>query len=74
MNPLPPCNPRSSIRATLDRTVHLSFREVVARSALGCRHFIEPPALSAFGMFGLHQADRIRTIAHDDTRKLLASR
>ena len=74
VNPLPPYNPRSSIRATLDRTVHLSFREVVARSALGCRLFIEPPALSAFGMFDLHQADRIRTIAHKYTRELLASR
>lgn len=56
----------------MDRTVHLSFREMVARSAAGCRLYIEPPDLSRFGLFDLHHAERIRAIGHEHARGVIA--
>lgn len=71
VNPLAPLNGHLNRLDTLDRTVHLSFREMVARSATGCRLLIEPPELSEFGIFSLSQAERIRAIGREHTRKLL---
>ncbi len=72
VNPLAPLNGRLNFRETIDRTVHLSFREVVARSSEGCRLYIEPPGLSKFGLFDLHDAEKIRTIGREHARALLA--
>jgi len=71
VNPLAPLNGRMGWLETVDRTVHLSFREMVARSARGCRLCIEPPGLSKYGMFDLHHAERIRTIGREHARKVL---
>ena len=71
VNPLAPLNARLNFRETIDRTVHLSFREVVARSSEGCRLYIEPPELAAFGILDLHRAERIRAIGRAHARKVL---
>jgi NTE family protein len=72
VNPLVPLNSRLRFRETLDRTVHLSFREMVARSAKGCRLLIEPPDLAAFSAFSLYDADLIRSIGYAHARQVIA--
>lgn len=74
VNPLPHYSGQRSLRRTLDRTFHLSFREMVLRSARGCRMFIEPPSLTAYGMFDLSRGAEIQRIGYDHTRSVLASR
>ncbi len=74
VNPLPPFNAQRSLRRTLDRTFHLSFREMVMRSANGCHLYIEPPELARFGMFDLRKAKEINTIGYEYAKELLASR
>jgi NTE family protein len=74
VNPLPPYDPKRSLRRTLDRTFHLSFREMVARSAQGCHVFIEPPALAKYGMFDLGFAKEIFEVGYRYTSELLAKR
>lgn len=65
VNPLPPFRPgRRSMLRTMDRIWHLNFREMVLRSAQGCRLFVEPPALSAFNMFDLGKMAAIEQIGH----------
>lgn len=72
VNPLPPWTGRRSVRGTIDRVFHLSFREMVGRSAQGCRWYIEPPELSRFGMFDLRHSEEIMAIGHDFARAVLA--
>ncbi len=74
VNPLPPYTGQRTLRRTLDRTFHLSFREMVARSAKGCRLFVEPTGLNAFGMFDLSQAAQIQRIGYEHTKALLANK
>ncbi|MDX9751085.1 MAG: patatin-like phospholipase family protein [Flavobacteriales bacterium] len=63
VNPLSPFGPgRLGRFAMLDRVWHLSFRELVMRSAKGCHLFIEPPALSAFVMFDLRKLEAAERI------------
>jgi NTE family protein len=73
VNPLPPYDPKRSLRRTLDRTFHLSFREMVMRSAQGCHLFIEPPGLAKYGMFDLGQAQEIFEIGYRYTTELFAN-
>ncbi len=73
-NPLPPYTARRTWRGTMDRVFHLSFRELVARSSKGCRLYIEPPALSRFGMFDLRHAREIERIGYGYTQELLRDR
>lgn len=72
-NPLPLYSAERSLRRTLDRTFHLSFRELVMRSAKGCRMYIEPPELARFGMFDLRHATEIHRIGYEHTKRLLGS-
>ena len=72
VNPLAPLNGRIGFWDTFDRTVHLGFREMVARSAQGCRLLIEPPDLAAFSAFSLYDADLIRAIGFAHTKQVLA--
>ncbi len=72
VNPLAPLDGRIGFWDTFDRTVHLSFREMVARSAAGCRLLIEPPDLAAFSAFDLHDADLICAIGYAHARQVLA--
>lgn len=74
VNPLPHYTGQRSLRRTLDRTFHLSFREMVSRSAKGCRMFIEPQGLTEFGMFDLSRGADIQRIGYEHARKVLAAR
>jgi NTE family protein len=74
VNPLRVFDPKASFRTTLDRTFHLSFREMVMRSAQGCHLFVEPSALSRYGMFDLRHTDRIEQVGYEHTRNLLRAR
>lgn len=71
VNPLPPYTNRTNWRITVDRVFHLSFRELVARSAKGCRLYIEPQELARFGMFDLRHAGQIGRIGYIYTQNLL---
>ncbi|MFT3886535.1 MAG: patatin-like phospholipase family protein [Flavobacteriales bacterium] len=73
VNPLPSYDAKRSLRRTLDRTFHLSFREMVMRSAQGCHLYIEPPALAQFGMFDLRYVMEIERIGYRYTREVLAA-
>jgi len=72
VNPLPHYTAQRSLRRTLDRTFHLSFREMVLRSAKGCRLFVEPQALSTFGMFDLSRGAEIQRIGYEHAKSVLA--
>lgn len=73
VNPLPHYTGQRSLRRTLDRTFHLSFREMVTRSAKGCRLFVEPAGLTEFGMFDLSQAAVIQRIGYEHARGMLTT-
>lgn len=47
---------------------------MVTRSARGCRLYVEPPGLSAYGMFDLSRGAEIQTIGHAYTARLLKER
>ena len=74
VNPLPPFNSQRSFRRTMDRTFHLSFRELVMRSAKGCYLYLEPPELARFGMFDLSRAAEIQRSGYVYARAVLAER
>jgi len=74
VNPLPHYTGQRTLRRTLDRTFHLSFREMVARSAKGCRLFVEPSGLTEFGMFDLSRAAVIQRIGYEHTKAILAKK
>lgn len=72
VNPLPPFVPgRRSMLRTMDRIWHLNFREMVVRSARGCRLFVEPPELSRFNMFELGKLDAIGEIGYNWALQLI---
>jgi NTE family protein len=74
-NPLPAfVEHRRSLLATMDRAWHLSFREMVVRSSLGCELFVEPAGLSRFALFDLRKAEEIFAVGYDHTRRLLQAR
>ena len=74
VNPLPEYQAQRSLRRTLDRTFHLSFREMVKRSAEGCHLYIEPPGLSRYGMFDLRHAASIQQVGYDHTKRMMRER
>jgi hypothetical protein len=57
----------------MDRIWHLNFREMVMRSAQGCRLFIEPPELSRFNLFELGKLESIVEIGHRWTEHMLSA-
>jgi NTE family protein len=59
VNPIRPFNPKEGVMEIMDRSIHLSFRGMVSRSASGCGVYIEPPLLSNYGMFDIHKMDEI---------------
>jgi NTE family protein len=70
VNPLSPFVPgKQSLLGTMDRIWHINFREMVMRSAQGCRWFIEPPDLT-FGMFDLRKLARAEDIGYTYARDL----
>ncbi len=72
VNPLPPYTMRTTWRSTVDRVFHLSFRELVARSAKGCRMYIEPHELVRFGMFDLRHVSEIGRIGYTYAKERLS--
>ncbi|MCB0767498.1 MAG: patatin-like phospholipase family protein [Flavobacteriales bacterium] len=72
VNPLPPWKDRRRVAATIDRVFHLSFRPMVARSAAGCRLYIEPPELARFGMFDLRHLAEIERVGYAYAKEVLA--
>lgn len=71
VNPFSPFSPKSSIATLIDRAWHLSFREVIMRSAEGCHLFIEPPQLASIGLFDAHKLPEIYEHGYQYTRTLL---
>lgn len=73
VNPLAPFVPgKQGMLGTMDRVWHINFREMVMRSAQGCRWFIEPPALT-FGMFDLRKLELAERIGYAYARDLSLS-
>lgn len=71
VNPLSTFQPgKRGMLSTLDRAWHLNFREMVMRSARDCHLFIEPPALSTFGMFDLRRLSVIERIGYEHASSL----
>lgn len=71
VNPLPPYTARRTWRGTMDRVFHLSFRELVSRSAKGCRLYIEPPELARYGMFDLRHVGQIIQTGYTHAQQVL---
>ncbi len=74
VNPLPTFTPgKRSMWQTMDRIWHLNFREMVMRSAHGCRLFVEPEGLTRFNMFDLGKMVEIERVGYEWARTRLAS-
>jgi NTE family protein len=71
VNPLKIFNPGESMFEVLDRSIHLSFREKVEQSSAGCFLFIEPQALSNYGLFDINKIQEIFDIGYNFTKNLL---
>lgn len=66
VNPLDPFVPgRLGRFGMMDRVWHINFRGMVMRSAEDCHWFIEPPALSAFGMFDLRKLEAAERVGYE---------
>lgn len=69
VNPLPVFTPgKRSMWQTMDRIWHLNFREMVMRSAHGCRLFVEPEGLTRFNMFDLGKMVEIERVGYEWAR------
>jgi NTE family protein len=64
VNPLGPFHPQDNMTAMLDRAIHMSFREIVIRSASDCYLFVEPPGLEKFGLLDLRNYSAIFEVAY----------
>jgi len=71
VNPIKSFKRGESVFNVMDRAIHLSFREKVNRSSVGCFLFIEPKELEGYGLFDIHKIREIFDIGYDFTKKLL---
>lgn len=71
VNPIKPFNTKEGTLEIMDRALHLSFRGMVQRSAEGCFLYIEPQALSNYGLFDIHKVAEIVDIGYSFTKDLL---
>jgi NTE family protein len=71
VNPPKDYAPQAHMLEVLDRTWHLSFREMVKRSAEGCYLYIEPPGLCKYGMFDTNRMPEIFDIGYQYTTEYL---
>lgn len=71
VNPIRSFKPGESVFDIMDRSIHLSFREKVNRSAEGCLLFIEPKELDEYGLFDIQKIREIFDIGFGFTKKLL---
>lgn len=61
----------SSIRKVVERTFHLAVYNNVIERVKYCDIFIEPPALTKYGIFDFHKSDEIFKIGYDYAQKVL---
>jgi NTE family protein len=59
------------MKDTLDRSFHIVIGQAVAQKAALCDLFIEPPAMSRFGMFDFRKMKEIFAVGYDYTRDLI---
>jgi NTE family protein len=71
VNPINPFNSKEGTMEVLDRSIHLSFRGMVERSAEACYLYIEPGELSKFGLFDMHKMNEIFETGYYFTKQLL---
>jgi NTE family protein len=71
VNPIKPFNPKEGTMEMMDRSIHLSFREMVSRSSEGCYLYIEPQELNKFGLFDMHKMTEIFETGYCFTKQLL---
>lgn len=71
VNPVKPFNPKEGTMEIMDRSIHLSFREMVRRSSEGCYMYIEPQELNKFGLFDMHKMVEIFETGYLFTKQLL---
>jgi NTE family protein len=71
VNPQKEYAPQAHMLEVLDRTWHLSFREMVNRSAEGCYLYIEPPNLCKYGMFDISRMVEIFDVGYQYTSEYL---
>jgi NTE family protein len=70
VNPLGPFDPRDSVTAMIDRAIHMSFRELVMRSATDCYLFVEPAGLERFALLDLRNYQAIFDFAYQYARSI----
>ncbi len=74
VNPIKLFRPEEKPMETADRTLHLIHREMIGRAATGCSLYIEPPELTAFGLFDIHKIPDIFEIGYRFTKELLKNK
>ena len=74
VNPVREFVPKKGLMDVLDRAWHLSFREMVTRSAEGCYLYIEPFPLHCFSMYDINKLSEIFELGYHFTRKLIADK
>src|SRR5512133_1954837 len=71
VNPPDEFRSNAHVWEVLDRTWHLSFREMVDRSAEGCYLYIEPKTLHGYGMFDTGKLAEIFDVGYQYTSEFL---
>lgn len=64
-------NSKEKFIETIDRTLSLSFKEMVGRSSEGCFLFVEPAGLNKFSLFDTHRLPDIFETGYQFTKELL---
>jgi NTE family protein len=54
-----------SLRLVMDRSIHIAIGVPVREKIISCTLFIEPPALSRFGMFDMNKVEMIAKVGYD---------
>ena len=68
VNPLKLFKLDTGVFELMDRSLHLSFREMVSRSAKDCFMYIEPEDLHKFGLFDINKMEEIFKIGYTYTK------
>ena len=71
VNPLKNFRADDSVLEVIDRSVHISFKEMVNESSQGCYLYIEPDNLSEFGLFEIQKLAAIFNAGYEYTAKFL---
>jgi NTE family protein len=71
VNPIKQFQLQKGVVEMIDRSWHLSFREMVSRSSEGCFMYIEPQPLQQFGVFDFHKLPDIFEVGYSFTKELM---